>query len=200
MGIFSDVVAWVVATLGPYGVLGLTLVAFTESIFNPVPPDVLLIPLVIETPGDWFFLGLVTTVASVAGAAVGWALGRWSEPLVSRLVRPDRMAQVQALFDRWGAPAIVVAGITPIPYKVFTISAGVFGLAFVPFMLASVVGRGIRFIGVAGLAAWQGPQAVALADRLGGWTAVILVAALVVWLVVRYRPGRDPPTEGPQLE
>lgn len=127
----------------------LALVAFSESIFFPIPPDPLLLAIGIADPSMAIWAAALATLASVAGGIVGHYLGRRvGRPLLYRFVSEDKVARAEALFERYGAWAILAAAITPIPYKVFTILAGVMNLRMRPFLLASLVGRSIRIMTV----------------------------------------------------
>ena len=127
----------------------LALVAFSESIFFPIPPDPLLIAIGIADPSVAIWAAALATLASVAGGIVGHYLGRRvGRPLLYKFVSEDKVSRAEALFERYGAWAILAAAITPIPYKVFTILAGVMNLRMRPFLLASLVGRSIRIMTV----------------------------------------------------
>ena len=127
----------------------LALVAFSESIFFPIPPDPLLIAIGIADPSMAIWAAALATLASVAGGIVGHYLGRRvGRPLLYKFVSEDKVSRAEALFERYGAWAILAAAITPIPYKVFTILAGVMNLRMRPFLLASLVGRSIRIMTV----------------------------------------------------
>lgn len=141
-----ELIEWTLEVFAPYGDLGLFAVAFMESSFFPVPPDVLLIPLTLLRPAWGPWLALVTTAASVLGALFGYYLGsQGGRPLLERVAPPQRLAEVEGLFQRYGAWAVGVAGFTPIPYKLSTIAAGVFCLDRRSFVLASIASRGLRF-------------------------------------------------------
>jgi membrane protein YqaA with SNARE-associated domain len=130
----------------PYGTLALFLLAFAESSFFPIPPDVLMISLALINPVLSLFYALVTLAGSVLGGMLGYLLGiRGGKPLLERFFKKDRIELVHNYFQKYEAWAIVIAGFTPIPYKVFTLAAGVFYVNFKTFVLASVVGRGGRF-------------------------------------------------------
>ena len=119
---------------------------FTESIFFPLPPDPLLIGMSFAHPRLALLFAAITTVASVAGAVTGRWLGmRYGRPILDRFVSADKVDRVEGLFNRYGVWAIVIAAITPIPYKVFALSAGVLNMPLTPFVIASLVGRGARF-------------------------------------------------------
>ena len=125
----------------------LTLVAFSESFIFPIPPDPLLIATGLAHPSWAIWMAGLVTVASVAGAVVGHWLGRrLGRPLLYRLVSESRIERAERLFGRFGAWAILVAAFTPIPYKVFTVLAGVLDLKIKYLVLASLVGRGARFL------------------------------------------------------
>lgn len=129
----------------------------------------------------WF--ATLTTLTSVAGGVFGYLIGMFAFELVAPLLEGGRYAETfaraQQWFHEWGFFAIFAAGFSPIPYKIFTITAGVLSMAFLPFVLASFIGRGLRFYLVALLMAWGGP---AMEDRLHrwidwlGWVTVVLVA------------------------
>lgn len=136
----------------PYALWILAVLSFAESSFFPIPPDVLMIPLALANPGLSLFYALVTTVTSVLGGMFGYAIGdRGGKPILYRLIKPERVEIVKILYNRYDIWAVTIAALTPIPYKVFTISAGVFDLDFKRFVLASLVGRGGRFFLVGGL-------------------------------------------------
>ena len=166
--------------------------SFAESSFFPVPPDVMLAPMSMAQPKKAWRFALLTTLASVAGGVLGYLIGSLAFDLVAGWLQQagyyEKYLLAREWFDRWGFWAIFVAGFSPIPYKVFTITAGVISMSFLPFVLASVIGRGARFFLVAGLMAWGGP---AMEERLHrymdwiGWGLVVLVALAVLF----YRNG-----------
>jgi len=142
----------------PYGVPALFLLAFAESSFFPVPPDVLLIALCIAIPARSFRYALVSSVGSVLGGVAGYAIGIGLWEVLSGFFfqyvpgfTEQVFTQVQQLFADYDFWVVFAAGFTPIPYKVFTIGAGVFEINFPVFVLASIVGRSMRFFLVAGL-------------------------------------------------
>ena len=158
--------------------------SFAESSFFPIPPDVMLAPMSLARPERAWHFALLTTVSSVAGGVLGYLIGHFAfemiEPLLHRAGHWSTYTTAKTWFDEWGFWAIFLAGFSPIPYKVFTISAGVVGMAFLPFVIASAVGRGARFYLVAGLMRWGGErmeQTLRLyIDRIG-W---ILILAVVI--------------------
>jgi membrane protein YqaA with SNARE-associated domain len=142
----------------PYGEPALGILALAESSFFPIPPDPLLVALSLGAVRRALRFALVATVASVVGGILGYWIGSsfWSLLGPSFFeyvpgVSSEAFERVQALYNRWDFWAVFLAGLTPIPYKVFTLSAGVFAINFPVFVLASVLSRGLRFFVVAGL-------------------------------------------------
>ena len=130
-----------------WSIVILAAVSFTESIFFPIPPDPLLVGIAILRPHTALWLGALVTVSSVAGALVGHWLGRrFGRPLIYKLVDREKVATVERLFNRYGGWAVLIAAFTPVPYKVFAISAGILDLDRRTFVVASLVGRGGRFL------------------------------------------------------
>lgn len=165
----------------------LAALSFSESSFFPIPPDVMLAPMVLASPHKAWNLALLTTVTSVLGGMLGYLIGMFSFELVEPVLRDagyyPKYLQAKEWFNEWGFWAVLLAGFSPIPYKVFTITAGVISMAFLPFVLASVVGRGARFFLVAGLLFWGGRG---MEDTLRkyidviGWITVVSVIILLV--------------------
>ncbi|MCU0833382.1 MAG: DedA family protein [Chromatiaceae bacterium] len=162
--------------------------SFAESSFFPIPPDVMLAPMCMAAPRRAWNYAALTTLTSVLGGLFGYAIGYFAFGLVEPLVGEggryaEPFAAAQAWFSEWGVWAIFVAGFSPIPYKIFTITAGVLHMALLPFVIASAVGRGARFFLVAALMAWGGERMEGLlrqyVDRIG-WLVVALVVAVVL--------------------
>lgn len=190
----SGLVDWAQATFGPYGVAGLIVLAVTEAIFSPIPPDVLLPVLAYQQSLPYaLFLGVVTTLASAAGGAVGYWVGDRFSPWVHRRYGGPRMQRVAGWYQQYGEWVVLVAAASPLPFKVFTLTSGLLGLRFWPFLAAAVVGRGMRFIPEALLAARYGEEVLAWTDRYEGWVALAAVGVLVgLYIYSRYRAD---PTE-----
>lgn len=162
-----------------------------ESTFFPIPPDVMLAPMVLsQTEKAWRF-AWVTTIASVIGGVLGYFLGYYAfdsvlAPLVEQYGYADKLELAQQWFSEYGVWVVFLAGFSPIPYKVFTISAGALAMAFFPFLIASAIGRGARFFLVAALVKFGGPPMEAkLKQYLEyiGWSVVAI--AVIVYLIVR---------------
>lgn len=163
--------------------------SFAESSFFPIPPDAMLAPMSLARPQSAWRYALLTTVCSVLGGLLGYLLGMFLFELVSPLLLEfgywPKYQQAVQWFERWGFWAIFLAGFSPIPYKIFTVTAGAIAMAWLPFLIASVCGRGARFFLVAGLIRWGGARMeVAIRRNVEwlGWGMVILLAAAYLLL------------------
>jgi membrane protein YqaA with SNARE-associated domain len=164
--------------------------SFAESSFFPIPPDVMLAPMTLARPVDAWRLALLTTVTSVAGGIFGYFIGYFAieliEPWLVSVGYWDGYLQVREWFNTYGFWAVLAAGFSPIPYKLFTIAAGALGMFLPLFALASFVGRGGRFFLVAGLIRWGGAPMEAHLRRnveFLGWLLVGLL--LIAWFVTQ---------------
>lgn len=189
MGVINAIVEWTQRTLQPLGVWGLFILAFIESSFFPVPPDLLLVILALESPESALFLALITTIGSVLGGMFGYLIGYAGEHAVlERIVSRKKIDHVHRLFNKYEAWAIFIAGFTPIPYKVFTIASGVFYVNFKVFVLMSVLSRGARFFAEALLIMYFGRAIMLFLDQYFGLlTIVIVLVATIVWYAVKQR-------------
>lgn len=169
----------------------LALVAFSESFIFPIPPDPLLIATGLAHPSWAIWLAGLVTVASVVGAVVGHWLGRRiGRPLLYRLVSKRRIASAERLFSRYGAWAILVAAFTPIPYKVFTVLAGVLDLKLRHLVIASLVGRGARFLTIGALIMVFGDSIQSYIDDNFELLALAAAAGLVALVAAALIVGR----------
>lgn len=184
-----ELLAWVEGFAAtPYGTWALFALAFAESSFFPIPPDVLLIALCIGDPEKSLWFALICSVGSVLGGAAGYGIGLWGgRPLLLRLFSKERVDVVSAYFDRYNAWAVGIAGLTPIPYKVFTVSGGAFAIDFRVFCLASILSRSLRFFVIAGLMWWFGEPIQGFIEEHLGWLTLAFVVLLVggFWLAGR---------------
>ena len=181
--LYDRVMCWSQHPHAPFYLGGLS---FAESSFFPIPPDVMLAPMALADPKKAWFLASITTLASVLGGILGYLIGLLAFDLIEPLLRETgyyaKYLQAEAWFDVWGFWAVFLAGFSPIPYKVFTVTAGVISMAFLPFVLASLVGRGARFFLVAGFMVWGGARMEASLRRYidtVGWATVVLALAVV---------------------
>lgn len=173
----------------PYGDWALFGIAFAESSFFPIPPDVLLIALCLVRPEGSFYFAFLCTAGSVLGGLLGYGIGFYGgRPVLRRLFKPERIRAVESLYDRYNAWATGIAGLTPIPYKVFTISGGAFSINPRIFLLASVLSRGLRFFVVAGLIYAFGEPIQAFLDEYLNVLSIAFVVLLVLgyWLTTRF--------------
>lgn len=184
--LYDKVMGWSTHRFAPHYLAGLS---FAESSFFPIPPDVMLAPMSLAEPGKAWRLAALTTVASVLGGLLGYLIGVFAfemiEPWLRELGYYAKYLQAKSWFDQWGFWAIFLAGFSPIPYKVFTITAGAISMALAPFVIASVIGRGARFFLVAGLMAWGGDRMEAVLrkyiDRIGWAMVILMVVAFAVY-------------------
>ena len=170
----------------------LSVLSFLESFILPFPPpDVMLAPMSVAMPERALRFAALTLFFSVLGGLVGYLIGAYlfhlAEPYIIAWGYQPRFDRVIEWFHEWGFWAVLVAGFSPVPYKIFTIAAGVLSLALLPFVLASVIGRGLRFYLVAWCLAKYGPSIEAKLMRyieIIGWAVVgaLLLAILVYYL------------------
>jgi membrane protein YqaA with SNARE-associated domain len=181
---------WCVAAAGkPYATWLLGIVSFVESSVFPVPPDAILIPMGLARPDRAFYYATVCTITSVAGGVLGYVIGaalydtvgQW---LIALYGYGDKVEAFREAYREWGAFIIVLKGMTPIPYKIVTITSGLAGYPIIPFILLSIVSRGMRFYLVAFLIYRFGDRArKILEERLELWAAlaaILVVAGIIV--------------------
>ncbi len=163
--------------------------SFFESFILPFPPpDVLLAPMALKRPKKAMYFALGTTIASVIGGVVGYLIGLYAfdviQPFIVEWGYSAVLDKAKLMFNDWGFWAVLIAGFSPIPYKIFTITAGLLSLAFAPFLLASFIGRGLRFGLVAYVLSRFGPSIepvlMKYIERLG-WAVIIIFISLVVY-------------------
>jgi membrane protein YqaA with SNARE-associated domain len=176
----------------PHAVRYLALLSFAESSFFPIPPDVLLAPMTLARPRRGWWLATLTTIASVTGGLAGYAIGWLAldliEPWLVEFGYQDAYLTATGWFQHYGFWAVLVAGFSPVPYKVFTIAAGALHMFLPGFALASLLGRGGRFFLVAGILIIGGPRMESGLRRhidTLGWLTVVAVVALIAYLRLR---------------
>jgi membrane protein YqaA with SNARE-associated domain len=157
--------------------------SFAESSFFPIPPDVMLAPMALARPEKAIRLALLTTIFSVLGGILGYCIGFFMFDVIAPWLQETRYWEkyltAELWFKQWGFWAVFIAGFSPIPYKVFTIAAGALQMFFLPFVLASIVGRGARFFLVSLLIAKGGKKFESKLRQyidLIGWVVVALVS------------------------
>jgi membrane protein YqaA with SNARE-associated domain len=168
----------------PHAMWSMGAISFAESSFFPVPPDVMLIPMALARPERAYVMALWCTLSSVAGGLVGYAIGallydsvgHW---LIQLYGYADKMDTFRAAYAQWGAWIILLKGLTPIPYKIVTITSGFAGYPLLPFVLFSIMARAMRFFALAFLLHRYGNRARGFIEhRLGLWVSI--GAAVVV--------------------
>jgi len=187
-------VDWVIGwAQSPSAVTALFIIAFAESSFFPIPPDILLITMALINPEMAFKFALVCAVGSVLGGMFGYLIG-WvgGRPLLHKLFSEQKIQVVKRAFEKYEVWAIAVAGFTPIPYKVFTLSAGTFEIPFKPFALVSAVSRSARFFLVAGAIYLWGESVQHLIEKYFNWFSIVFMALLIGgFVLVKYVVDRS---------
>ena len=173
----------------PRAPLALALIAFAESSFFPLPPDLILVPMSLAQPRRSWMFATIATVASVLGGVLGYAIGallygtvgQW---LISAYGYGNRMEALREAYAHWGALLILIKGLTPIPYKLVTIVSGLLGYNLALFILLSIITRGARFFILAGLLHRFGDPIRTMLDRHAAWLVGLLFLTVVVgfWL------------------
>ena len=175
-----------------YGTPALCALAFAESSFFPIPPDVLLMCLNISRPKRSFWYAILCTIFSVLGGLLGFFIGfalyeTMGQPIIAALGYSSQFELVGNLFKENAVWAIFAAGFTPIPYKVFTIAAGVWGIALPVFITASLLGRGIRFFVISALLYFFGERVKVFIDKYFNWVSLAALALMFAGFVaIRY--------------
>jgi len=172
----------------PQAIFLLGAVSFIEASFFPIPPDVMLIPMVLMNPSRAWLFALVATAFSVLGGIFGYIIGTFSyehiaEPLLYSLGKEAQMVNFSNKYNEIGFWAVITAGISPIPYKVVTIMSGATNLNFAVFLGASMASRGVRFFLVAGLLHFYGHEIRDFIERYLNWVFMLFVVLLVVGFI-----------------
>lgn len=167
----------------------LAFISAIESSVFPIPPDVLLIPMVIAKRAKAMWYAFVATVSSVVGGVIGYAIGALlfeavAKPILGFYGYLEKFGEFAEYYNSWGAWAVLFAGVTPFPFKVITIASGATQLSLVVFVVASIVARGLRFFAVAGLLYWFGPPIRTFIEARLGLVATIFMVLLVGGFVV----------------
>lgn len=184
-GLYNWMMNWSRHRHAPYYLFGLS---FAESSVFPIPPDVMLAPMALAHPKKAWIYAALTTVSSVLGGIFGYLIGMFCfsfvYPYLLHFGYESMYLQIVSWFELWGFWIIFIAGFSPIPYKLFTVAAGVIGMPLLPFIIASTIGRGVRFFLVSGLMLWGGAKMEQLLksyiDRLGWGLLLILLLAYLM--------------------
>lgn len=184
--LYDAVLQWAKHKLAPYY---LFLLSFTESVIFPIPPDVMLAPMALSKPEKAWHYALNCSVASVLGGMLGYLLGYLLfepvvQPVIDALGYQAKFDTISQWFTEYGVWVVFLAGFSPIPYKLFTVTAGMMQMAFLPFVIASAISRSLRFYLVAGLMKWGGqPMEEKLriyVDRIGWGVIILAILAYVI--------------------
>ena len=164
----------------------LSLFSFLESIIFPIPPDILLIPIVLAKKNKWLFLGLLCTLFSVLGGVIGYMIGYFFWDLVGNYIinfysAENEVNQLKEYFSKYGLFIILLAGFTPIPYKIFTIGSGLLSFNFFIFIICSIFARGLRFISLSYLVYKYGEKGLSFVEKY--FYKLILFFLLILVLV-----------------
>ncbi len=168
----------------------LALISFAESSFFPIPVVLMMAPMMVAKPERRWYLASLTTVTSVLGGIAGYLIGAFlfdsvGQSIVDFYSAGDKLIQLKNWFDQYGVWLVLLAGVSPIPYKLVTISAGALGLAFIPFVIASLLGRSVQFFFVALIVHFGGPNLEANIRRWSeylGWGTLVLAAVAYFYL------------------
>ncbi|MEM6847706.1 MAG: YqaA family protein [Pseudomonadota bacterium] len=184
---------WVLAMAADRrAVPGLFAVSFAESSVFPIPPDLMLIPMVLAKRAKWLWFATVCTAGSVIGGIAGYFIGLFlfeqvAEPILALYGYSDKFGEFAARFNEFGPWIVFIAGVTPFPYKVVTVASGATGLSFPIFVLASILSRGIRFFLVATLLYFFGPPIQRFIEkRLGLALTVVTIVGIAGFAAVKF--------------
>jgi membrane protein YqaA with SNARE-associated domain len=184
---------WVMSLAkGRHAPWALGTISFAESSFFPIPPDVMLIPMVIANRKAWWRLALICTVTSVIGALLGYAIGALlfetiGKPILDFYHAQHSFERLAEWYHQWGAFGVLIGAVTPVPYKVLTIFSGSVGFSLPMFILVSIIGRGLRFFLVAGLLYFFGePIRTFIEKRLGLMFLLFCVLLIGGFIAVKF--------------
>ena len=179
-----------------YGTVGLFIVSFIESFISPILPDLLLIPMALAAPEKAIYYSVIATAASVLGGIIGYFIGdKLGLPVLQKYAPAKHIQTIHNWLGRYGGWAIFIAAMAPIPYKFTSISAGVFRVNFAVFIIASIIGRGKRFLLEGILIFYYGPRAVELITQYSnnfivGFVVILAIVGIAI-KVLKRKPIRD---------
>ena len=164
----------------------LAFISFIESIFFPIPADVLLIPMSLKSPFDWKYLAFITTISSVIGGIFGYILGVFLfeeiYPYIVDFGYEDTFQIVQSLFMEYGILILFISSFTPLPYKVFVIAAGFLSINIILFIVVSFIGRGLRFYLVSYVSKEYGIQIINIVNRYFLYIAALIIIGYILYI------------------
>lgn len=179
---------WLIAQAGgKHAEKALAIVSFAEASFFPIPPDVMLVPMVLAKPERAWRTAFICSLASVVGGFLGYAIGYFAQPfgewLLALFGHPQGLAEFRCVFAKYGAAVILIKGLTPIPYKLVTIAAGLAQFSLLIFFVCSALTRSARFFLVAGLVKRFGPEITEMMEKRFYVVTTIVLAIVVIGLV-----------------
>ncbi len=187
-GLYNRVMRW---AAHPHAERYLVAISVFESIFFPIPTALMVAPMAVAKPERAVRIALIATSMSVLGGIVGYYLGYFAitmiEPIIQDVGYWEKYMTAQRWFAEWGFWAVVIAGFSPIPFKLFTLTAGALSMAILPFVLAAIVGRAAHFFLVALLMAWAGPKLEKVVLKYIEWLGWATVALVVVFIYFHNR-------------
>ncbi len=169
---------------GSHAMWALFFIAFIESSFFPIPPDILLLPMVLAARGNAWRIAGVCTIASVLGGFAGYGIGYFlyesiGQPVLAFYGYGEKFAAFQAMYNEWGGWIVAAGGLTPLPYKVITIASGVTGMDLTTFGVASILSRGVRYFLIAALLWYFGEPIRTFIEKYLGWLVTVGFAVLL---------------------
>lgn len=176
----------------PHAERYLAAISFAESSFFPIPTVLMMGPMALAKPGRAWWLAAFTTFFSVLGGVAGYFIGAYlfdavGQPIIEFYHAADKFEQLKIWFDEYGVLLLFIAGVSPIPYKLFTISAGVLNMALLPFILASLLGRSVQFFIVAAIAYFGGEKLESSLRKWVEWLGwgLVIIAVVAFWVFKR---------------
>ena len=182
--LYDKTLMWAKHPKAPWYLGGMS---FAESSFFPIPPDVMLMPMALAKPDKAFQYAWITTIFSLLGGILGYAIGYWMLdmvwPLIESIGYVEKYRQIEGFFAEYGVWIVFIAGFSPIPYKLFTVTAGATGMALLPFIIASFIGRGARFFLVAWLMKVGGERYEPKIRQWIDWIGWFVIALVIFYII-----------------
>jgi undecaprenyl-diphosphatase len=186
LGLVENLLAWAKEVFVPYGEIGLFIVAFVESSVFPIPPDIVLISLGLINPNLSLLYALISTIGSVLGGVAGYYIGlKGGRRVAERLFSKKVLDKVDNYFKEYGSWAVLIAAFSPIPYKVFTITSGIAKLNLKKFIIASIIGRGARFVSEGITIMFFGKELLDFALANFELLSIIISVAIIIFIIIR---------------
>ncbi|MBN2865532.1 MAG: DedA family protein [Thiotrichales bacterium] len=182
--LYDKTLMWAKHPKAPWYLGGMS---FAESSFFPIPPDVMLMPMALAKPDKAFQYAWITTIFSLLGGVLGYAIGYWMLdmvwPLIESIGYVEKYRKIEGFFAEYGVWIVFIAGFSPIPYKLFTVTAGATGMALLPFIIASFIGRGARFFLVAWLMKVGGERYEPKIRQWIDWIGWFVIALVIFYII-----------------